>query len=220
MLAKEQIWEALVAGKLVQYDIHVVLGSGLHTQAYFNAAPALMPYNIMNEIIEHMFASITQQGLTKYKVSELAIMSIGCGLGYGYLLGQRMGGVPVVHAEKSMTQLLTIKRGQEAALKGRHVILVDDVYTTGATLRNTLDLTTMSGGIPASAMAILNRHKLHIRELKSGNITIPFTALFHKPMETFSSREACPACKQNLPFLTQHGGGDAEFHLHGQPDQR
>jgi orotate phosphoribosyltransferase len=97
---------------------------------------------------------------------------------------------------------LIVKRGYEKLLAGKRVLAVEDVLTTGKSLKQVVDLAQAHGGHVIGAGAICNRGGITAEELGS-----PFLrSVFDVPLLSWGA-EDCPLCKDHVPVNTKLGHG-------------
>lgn len=94
--------------------------------------------------------------------------------------------VKAIYAEKS-PQGFIIGRGFERHLKGKRVIVVDDVVTSGTAIRQTILAVCKHGGIPIGAYAICSRGAIELGG-------IPFETLCSIPTTNIWPEEGCSLC--------------------------
>lgn len=87
-----------------------------------------------------------------------------------------------------------IKRGYEKFLKGKNVLVVEDILTTGSTIKKVIEAVRNVGGNVISVGALCNRGgvtaaALGVQELFS---------LAVMPLQSWAPEE-CPLCKENIP---------------------
>ena len=98
-------------------------------------------------------------------------------------------GVRAVFAEREPgTRALTLRRGF-AIEPGEKAVVLEDVVTTGGSLRETMEVVRAHGGIVAAAGALVDRSKDEITEPD-----IPFGALARLEFPTYQPSE-CPMCQ-------------------------
>ena len=82
--------------------------------------------------------------------------------------------------------------------EGERVLIVEDVVTTGGSVREVIDVVKAFGGVPVAVSMLVDR--------SGGKATfgdVPSFALLHMNVETYKP-EDCPLCKENVP-LTKRG---------------
>jgi len=87
-------------------------------------------------------------------------------------------------------------------LRHKKVIVVDDVFQTGYSLRK-LDGVLQGYGIrPVAFAVILNRHSAQLREVN----TLPLLSVLSFPLSSWNE-VSCPLCMKNIPVNTDFGHG-------------
>lgn len=95
-----------------------------------------------------------------------------------------------------------IKRGQEKFITGKNIFIVEDVLTTGNSVKKVVEAVEKLGGNIVGVGALCNR----------GNVTAEFLgvpvlkALMDVSLETFPGDD-CPLCKKQIPINTKVGHG-------------
>jgi orotate phosphoribosyltransferase len=75
--------------------------------------------------------------------------------------------------------------------RGERVLVVEDVITTGLSVREVIDVVTAEGGVPAAAAVVVQR--------SAAEVGAPLYALLDLPMESFEPT-ACPQCAAGEPL--------------------
>jgi len=171
---------------------HALLTSGLHSDCYFNAQKVTrggLLHDMCLDLIEGMSA------LTVVRPN----MVIGCGAGNAEQMAITVGvlfGVPSGHAKK-----IQKPDGEERMVlacnigRGMNVLLVDDVFTTGKTLRRTTELVCAEGAsVMKTALFLVNRSTHQIFS------TVHLCALINPVFKTWTDF-ACPLCKEGSKAL-------------------
>lgn len=92
---------------------------------------------------------------------------------------------------------MTFRRGFTLH-EGERVLIVEDVVTTGGSVREVIDVVKKFGGVPVAVAMLVDR--------SGGKATfddVPSFALLHMDVETYAP-EDCPLCKDGVP-LTKRG---------------
>ena len=82
--------------------------------------------------------------------------------------------------------------------EGERVLIVEDIVTTGGSVREVIDVVKKFGGVPVAVSMLVDR--------SGGKVNfgdVPSYALLHMDVETYKP-EDCPLCKENIP-LTKRG---------------
>lgn len=104
------------------------------------------------------------------------------------------------------TGRFVLKRGYDKLVEGRNVLVVEDVLTTGGSVRKVVEAVRRHGGNVLGVMALCNRGGVTAHDV--GNVP-RLDALVNLTLESWEE-EHCPLCAQSVPINTQVGKG-AEF---------
>lgn len=92
---------------------------------------------------------------------------------------------------------MTFRRGFTLH-EGERVLIVEDIVTTGGSVREVIDVVKQFGGVPVAVAMLVDR--------SGGKVNfgdVPSFALLHMDVETYTP-EDCPLCKEGIP-LTKRG---------------
>src|SRR5262245_28659410 len=131
-------------------DRHVVYTSGRHGNAYVNK-DAIYPHT---ERVAELCGFLAN-------FARVVRADVVCGPAMGgIILAQWTGhhlGLPAVYAEKAAGGGMTLRRGYDGLVRGRRVVVVEDVVNTGGSLRDTVAAVRAAGGEIVLAAALCNR---------------------------------------------------------------
>ena len=159
---------------------HFLLTSGLHSAGYVQSAKALQ-YPQHAEILGRWIAE-SWHGTAVDVVLSPAIGGIVIGqevaraLGVRAIFGEREGGV------------MTLRRGFEVT-PGERVLVVEDVTTTGGSVREVMQVAQERQGQVVGVGAILNRSPAQI------DLGVPLHTLALLQIQNYRP-EVCPLCQQ------------------------
>lgn len=182
-------------------DSHFVGTSGLHFDTYVNK-DFLYPHTKETSEVCKILAE-------KFKDAEIEVV-VGPALG-GIILSQwtahhlsEIYGKEVlgIYTEKSPDGGQIFTRGYENYVKGKRVLLVEDIVTTGGSLLKTAKTVQEAGGKIVSTCAMVNKNKDIEKEISG----VPFVALSNLFIPTYEA-DVCPLCKNNVPINTKVGHG-------------
>jgi orotate phosphoribosyltransferase len=165
---------------------HFQLSSGLHSTGYLQSAlvlqspqaAAALGLEIANRV-KHLRPSV--------------VLSPALG---GLIIGHEVAralGVRAIFAERSGGPSLTLRRGFALSRDDR-VLVIEDVFTTGKSTRETIDVATTTGAQVVGAAAIVDR--------SGGNIDfgVPAHALVQLVVPTYAPSQ-CPLCAEGVPVV-------------------
>jgi len=97
---------------------------------------------------------------------------------------------------------LEFRRGYNKLLKDRNVVVVEDIITTGGSVRKTIEAARRAGGSVTGVYAFCNRGGVAAAQLG-----IPYLySLVDVQMDAFDEG-SCPLCAQGVPINTEVGKG-------------
>ncbi|MCE9540974.1 phosphoribosyltransferase, partial [Candidatus Kaiserbacteria bacterium] len=96
-----------------------------------------------------------------------------------------------------------IKRGYDELIKGKKVLVVEDLVTTGGSLKKVVEEARRVGAEVIGAVAVCNRG--NVTEEMTGNPP-RFESLLTVDLEQWPEAE-CELCKNNIPVNTDVGHG-------------
>lgn len=95
-----------------------------------------------------------------------------------------------------------IKRGYDKIIDHKHVLVVEDVLTTGGSVKKVINAVRVCGGTVAGVGVLCNRGHITPEDLGVRNLF----ALTNIHMEAWDEAD-CPLCAQNMPINTDVGKG-------------
>lgn len=163
---------------------HFRLSSGLHSPGYMQSAL----------VLQHPAdAASLGAGIAAYVESFRPTVVLSPALG-GLIIGHEVAralGVRAIFAERAGGTALTLRRGFTLAPSDR-VLVVEDVFTTGKSTRETMEVARQAGATVVGAAAIVDR--------SGGTIDfgVPSYALVSLSVPTYEP-EKCPLCANGVP---------------------
>lgn len=183
-------------------DSHIVLTSGKHTSAYINK-DALYPHTEETSTVGKMFAE-------KFKDLEIDVV-VGPALGgiilstwTAYHLTQIKGReILGVYTEKDAERNQVFTRGYDKLIKGKNILVVEDITSTGGSVKKAIDSAIRAGGNVVASCVMVNRNP---KEVNSEYMGVPFSSLGDLEVKAYEETD-CPLCKENVPINTDVGHG-------------
>lgn len=169
---------------------HFELSSGLHSGMYVQCALVLQ-YPRFAEKLGHALAALFSDA----RIDAVVSPALG-----GVIIGQEVaralpgpkdtvgGGVPAMFVERDASGTMTLRRGFRL-LPDQHVLVVEDVWTTGGSTQEAIHVVEEAGGRVVAAGALIDR--------SGGEIEFPVesNALLQLKIESYEP-EDCPLCRQ------------------------
>ena len=183
-------------------DGHFVYTSGKHGSVYVNK-DAVYPHTREASQIGNLFAE-------KFKHKNIDVVAAPA-LG-GIILSQwtayhlsklQKKEVLGVYTEKTAENGQVFTRGYDKLIKGKNVLVIEDLTTTGGSVRKVVDTVRATGGKVAGIGVMINRDPKNVTEEVVGG---PFVSLGILKAEAFDEKK-CPFCKKGIPINTSVGHG-------------
>ena len=165
---------------------HFRLSSGLHSTGYLQSALVLQtPAD----------AAALGTGIASLVRSLKPTVVLSPALG-GLIIGHEVAralDVRAIFAERSGGTTLGLRRGFSLAPEDR-VLVIEDVFTTGKSTRETIDVAREHGAVVVGAAAIIDR--------SGGTIDfgVPSSSLAQLSIPVYEP-DACPLCAQGVPVV-------------------
>lgn len=183
-------------------DSHIVLTSGRHTTTYINK-DAIYPHTEQASKIGELFA----QKFENFDIDAVAGPALG-----GIILSQwtayhlsklKKREIIGVYTEKNLEKNQIFTRGYERFVKGKKVLVVEDVTTTGGSVKKLITSVREHGGNVIAVGVMINRDPQRVTEESLAAPFYPLETLF---TQDYDEKE-CPMCKKNIPINTSVGHG-------------
>jgi len=183
-------------------DSHIIYTSGKHGEAYLNK-DAIYPHT--KEI-----SAICLEIATRFKDENIEVVSAPA-LG-GIILSQwtayhltKLTGREIlgVYTEKTPDKNQIFTRGYDKLVKGKKVLIVEDITTTGGSVKKVIESVRIVGGEVMAVCVLVNRDPQNIN---SESIGAPFYSLAEVKMQSWEEQN-CPLCKKRVPINIAVGKG-------------
>ena len=108
-----------------------------------------------------------------------------------------------VYADKDGQGGFVIKRGYDKLIRGKQVLVVEDLTTTGGSIRKVVEATRAAGATVAGVVVLCNRGE--VTKAQAGDPAI-FEQLVTLHLESWPESD-CELCKKGIPVNTDIGHG-------------
>jgi orotate phosphoribosyltransferase len=164
---------------------HFLLTSGLHSPKYLQCAQVMK-----DPVVAERLCRQLAEAFAGKRVECVIGPAIG-GILVAYELARALG-VPAIFTERQDGTMM-FRRGFGVD-PGQRVLLVEDVVTTGGSLREVEDLVRAAGAEVAGVAALVDR-----TSGRDAGFTAPLVSLVKVDVPTYAAEE-CPLCRQGLPI--------------------
>ena len=189
MLSREEILRMFESSGAIRHG-HFELSSGLHSGTYVQCALVLQ-YPRYAEKLGHALGALFSDATIEAVVSP----AIG-----GLIIGQEVaralpeprksggGGVPALFTERDGSGMMTLRRGFSLT-RDQHVLVVEDVWTTGGSTQEAIRVVEEAGARVVAAGALIDR--------SGGDLEFEVEAqsLIQLPIASYEP-EDCPLCRE------------------------
>lgn len=181
---------------------HFVYTSGKHGSVYINK-DAMYPHTKYASRIGKMFA----EQFKDKNIDVVAAPALG-----GIILSQwtayhlsklKKKEILGVYTEKTLEKNQIFTRGYEKLIKNKKVLVIEDLTTTGGSVKKVIESVKEHGGKVVGVGVMINRSP---QEVNTQSIGAPFFALGELYVEAYEE-EKCPLCKKRIPINTAVGHG-------------
>ena len=159
---------------------HFELSSGLHSSTYIQCALVLQYPNqaeVLGRALAELFANL--------QVSCVVAPAMG-GITIGYEVARALG-VRSLWVERDRSGQMALRRGWELK-PGERVLVIEDVWTTGGSTRETIGVVEQEEGLVVAAGALIDR--------TGGRVewNVPARALLEMEVPSYEPDD-CPLCR-------------------------
>ena len=189
MFSHEEMLKLLESVGAIRHG-HFELSSGLHSGTYVQCALALR-YPRYAEKLGQALAALFSDAYIE------AVVSPALG---GVIIGQEVaralpepkegigGGVPALFVERDASGTMCLRRGFSLR-PDQHVLVIEDVWTTGGSTQEAIQVVEEAGGRVIAAGALIDRSGGRIE------FTVESQALVDLPIASYEP-EDCPLCRE------------------------
>ena len=169
---------------------HFLLSSGLHSPVYWEKFQVLQFPNYTEQLCRMITSHFLNQG-----IQVVAGPTTG-GIILAFEMARQLG-VRGIFAEKEGTAERTFRRGFRIN-SGERVLIVDDILTTGGSIREVMAAVTTQGGIIVGIGVLVNRSEQKI------DFGVPLFSCHSAVTPTYLPQN-CPLCAAQIPLVKPGG---------------
>jgi orotate phosphoribosyltransferase len=193
MLKREELMAMFESAGAIRHG-HFELSSGLHSGMYVQCALVLQYPRFAEKLgrnLASLFDDIELDAVVSPAMGGLIIgheVARALPEGRSYGDGPVGAGVPAIFVERDANGTMTMRRGFSLR-DGQHVLVVEDVWTTGESTREAMRVVEAAGGRVVAAGALIDRSG---GALKLG---VPAKALLDLAIKSYAAKD-CPLCAE------------------------
>ncbi len=199
---KDPVISILKKTSAIITDDHIVGTSGRHMSVYINP-DQLLPHTKELSKLGKLFAE-------KFKNRKIDVV-VGPAIG-GIVISQwtahhlsriKKKNILGLFTEKDTDKNQIFERGFDKLVKDKNVLVVEDITTTGGSVKKAADSVRKAGGNVVAVSVIVNRDPKKVNSQTVGYDFLPLTVV-----EASSYTESdCPMCQENKPVNPDIGHG-------------
>lgn len=187
-------FDLLTSAGVLMVNGHFDYGNGFHGSAYLNPHRLFQQPSTIWRVSQDLIDAIPSDVIAAAEVVSGPVMG-------GALLAHTMAGLidgrrPLSHPQSLFAPISVDDRGAhvlrdfyQGVVKGRRVLLVDDVRNTGKTFERAKSLIEAAGGTVIATAQICDRLEAMV------DLGVPNIALAEYPAPENFPAESCPLCK-------------------------
>jgi orotate phosphoribosyltransferase len=169
---------------------HFELSSGLHSCTYVQCAQVLQYPRFaekLGQALAALFSDATIEAVVSPAIGGL-IIGQEVARALPEIKGSAPGGVPAMFVERDASGTMCFRRGF-CLRSDQHVLVVEDVWTTGGSTLETIQVVEEAGGRVVAAGALIDRSGGHLE------FPVEAQALLDLPIASYAP-EDCPLCRE------------------------
>lgn len=184
MITKERVLEILKEADVLQ-EGHFLLTSGRHSDKYLQCAKIFQYTKYSEELCRALAEKFAGKGV------ELVIGPAIGAIQMSYEVSRHLG-VKNIFAERENGKM-TLRRNFTIE-PGQKVLVVEDVVTTGGSVREVIDIVREHGGEVVGLGVVVDRTGGKI------DFGVPLESVISMEVVSYEADE-CPLCKKGLPLI-------------------
>jgi orotate phosphoribosyltransferase len=189
VLPREELLRMFESAGAIRHG-HFELSSGLHSGTYVQCAQVLQYPRFaekLGQALAALFSDATIEAVVSPAMGGL-IIGQEVARALPEIKGSAPGGVPAMFVERDASGTMCFRRGF-CLRSDQHVLIVEDVWTTGGSTLETIQVVEEAGGRAVAAGALIDRSGGHLE------FPVEAQALLDLPIASYAP-EDCPLCRE------------------------
>ena len=200
--SNQEVVDILKKTSAIISDSHFVYISGKHAKLYVNkdfVFPYIKYISRIAEIIAEKYKNTLVDVVAGPSMGGI-ILSQWVAYHLGLLKGKE---ILSVYTEKQLDKDQIFTRGYGKFVKGKNVLVVEDIVTTGGSVKKVIKSVEKEGGKVIAACSVVNKDPVNINP---DFIGVPYEYLTIVDVDVYDEKD-CPLCKEGIPINTTLGHG-------------
>ena len=191
------------AGAIIT-ESHFVYNSSRHSSVYINKDALYLHTGIISQLCQRMVQTYIPDEIDVVVGPVLGGIVLSQWTTYALNTKRTAGETLAVYAEKEQgsDHAFAFYRGYDKHISGKNILIVEDILTTGGSVRRVVELVRKHGGNVVGVSALCNRGNAQPKDVGD----VPINTLITLDLETYAE-ENCPFCAQHVPINTDVGKG-------------
>ncbi len=198
---QEEIMKTLQEINAIITDSHIVYTSGRHGSAYVNKDAVYPHTEITAKLCKVMAENFKDAGVDV--VAGPTIGGVILSQWVAYYLSELTGKeVLGVFSEADENKNRFFKRGYDKIIPGKKILIVEDILTTGGSVKKVVEAVKAIDGEVVGVAAFCNRGGISAEDLGVGDLK----SLISVDLQSWDEKE-CPLCQKGVAINTNVGKG-------------
>lgn len=197
----ERVKQILAETGAILTGDHFLYASGLHGEAYVNKDSVYPHTQATSELCQMIAESFQHRGVDVVIGPEKGGIILAQWTAYhlSKLTGREVLGI---YAEKEGVDGFALKRGYDRFVPNNRLLFVEDVLTTGGSVKRLVEALKPMGGEIVGVGALCNRGGVTPEDIGG----VPLESLISLQMRSWKP-EDCPMCQSDIPINRNVGHG-------------
>ncbi len=181
---------------------HFVLTSGRHSDSYVNKDAMYAYTHDLSALCKTIAERVKERGIEVVAGPAVAAAVLAQWVAF-HLTEMRGRDVYAVYADKDGQGGFVFRRGYDQLIKGKKTLVVEDLTTTGGSIKKVVEAACASGAEVIGAFAIVNRGGVTKKQVGSPSF---FEELVKVHLESWEE-DKCELCAKGIPVNVGVGHG-------------
>lgn len=196
------IFEILRETRAILTDDHFVYNSGKHASIYV-LKDRIYPHTQKSSEVGLLIANRIQAFPTEVVVGPAQGGIVLTQWTADHLSRIKGREILAVYTNKDSSGVQRLSRGYDDFVQGKNVLVVEDITSTGKTVKEVMEAVTNASGLVIAVCAMINHDS---EKINTESLGVFYSSLGEFKTQMFDP-ESCPMCKENVPINASVGHG-------------